>query len=95
MNNWKTSAARCWRICAARAEQEAAQERMRRFEQTILPLNQAREAAALTEYRSGKGAWGRVLEARRDLLETRLQWLAQKAAGARADEQLRYLIGGE
>ena len=79
----------------ARAEQEAALERMRRFEQTILPLNQAREAAALTEYRSGKGAWGRVLEARRDLLETRLQWLAQKAAGARADAQLRYLIGGE
>ena len=78
-----------------RAEQETAQERMRRFEQVILPLNLAREAAAMTEYRSGKGAWGRVLDARRDILETRLLWLAQKAAGARADVQLRYLIGGE
>ena len=78
----------------ALAERQLATERMRRFDQDILPLQDSAEAAALAEYRSGKGAWSRVLDARRELLETRLQWLAQRAAGARADVQLRYLIGG-
>jgi outer membrane protein TolC len=77
----------------AMAERQVAEERIQRFEQGILPLQAAREAAALAEYRAGKGIWSRVLDARREILETRLQWLAQRDAQARADVQLRYLIG--
>lgn len=77
----------------AQAERELAEERIQRFERDILPLQASREAAALADYRSGKGAWSRVLDARRAQIETRLQWLGQRAAQARADVQLRYLIG--
>lgn len=77
----------------AQAERELAEERIQRFERDILPLQESREAAALADYRSGKGAWSRVLDARRAQIETRLQWLGQRAAQARADVQLRYLIG--
>ena len=80
---------------SAEAESQLAQERIRRFEQDILPLQDSREAAALADYRSGKGAWSRVLDARREIIETRLQWLAQRSARARADVQLRYLLGDE
>ncbi len=77
----------------AQAEREVAEERIQRFERDILPLQASREAAALADYRSGKGAWSRVLDARRAQIETRLQWLGQRAALARAVVQLRYLIG--
>ncbi len=75
------------------AERLVAAERIARFERDILPLQASREAAALADYRAGKGSWDRVLDARRDILETRMQWLAQRDAQARADVQLRYLLG--
>ena len=78
----------------ALAERQAATERSERFEQGILPLQESRELAAVADYRAGKWEWSRVLDARRALLETRLQWLAQRAARARAEVSLRYLLGG-
>jgi outer membrane protein TolC len=75
------------------AERDAAVERAHRYQADILPLQEAREAAALADYRAGKGAWGRVLDTRRAILETRLQLLTQQAVEARAEVQLRYLIG--
>jgi outer membrane protein TolC len=75
---------------AAWADWQAADTRIRRFEQDILPLASRRVESALAAYGSDRASYARVLEARRGEAEARLQWLAQQVARARAQVQIGY-----
>ena len=75
---------------AAYADWQAADERLKRFEQDILPLAARRSESALAAYGSDRASYARVLEARRAESEARLQWLAQQVARARAQVQISY-----
>jgi outer membrane protein TolC len=75
---------------AAYADWQAADARVRRYEQDILPLAQRRVESALNTYGTGKAPYGRVLEAKRAELEVRLAWLNQQVARARAAVMLKY-----
>jgi len=75
---------------AAYADWQAADGRLKRFEQDILPLASRRTESALAAYGSDRASYARVLEARRAESEARLQWLAQQVARARAQVQISY-----
>lgn len=75
----------------AYADWQAADERLRRYDQKIIPLTEQRAASALNAYRVDRSAYDRVLEARRAVLEARIERLAQQTARARAAVQIRYL----
>jgi outer membrane protein TolC len=75
---------------AAYADWQAADARIKRFEQDILPLASRRSESALAAYGSDRASYARVLEARRAETEARLQWLAQRVARARAQVQIGY-----
>lgn len=75
---------------AAYADWQAADARLKRFEQDILPLAARRAESALAAYGSDRASYARVLEARRAESEARLQWLAQQVARARAQVQISY-----
>ena len=75
---------------AAYADWQAADARIRRFEQDILPLAARRVESALAAYGSDRASYGRVLEARRAEIEARLQWQSLQVARARALVQISY-----
>ena len=75
---------------AAYADWQAADARIKRFEQDILPLAARRAESALAAYGSDRASYARVLEARRAETEARLQWLAQQVARARAQVRIGY-----
>lgn len=75
---------------AAYADWQAADARIQRFEQDILPLAARRAESALAAYGSDRASYARVLEARRAETEARLQWLAQQVDRARAQVQIGY-----
>jgi outer membrane protein TolC len=66
--------------------------RQARLEKDLLPLAQARTAAAVAQYRGGKMPLAEVLGARRSELDARLQVLQLEADTARLWAQLRFLV---
>lgn len=75
---------------AAYVDWQAADARIKRFEQDILPLAARRVESALAAYGSDRASYGRVLEARRAEIEARLQWQSLQVARARALVQISY-----
>lgn len=65
--------------------------RLARYDKELVPLAGERIAAALAAYRGGTGSLGEVLEARRALLETRMERQRIALDTARARVQLEYL----
>jgi outer membrane protein TolC len=77
---------------AASADWNAATSRLKRFDDSLLPLSRERADAALAAYRGGRGDLIPVLQARRDELDIRLQQLQLTADQARAYAQLLYFL---
>lgn len=75
---------------AAYADWQAADARVRHYEQEILPLAARRVESALAAYGSDRASFGRVLEARRAEAEARLQWHTLQVARTRARIQISY-----
>jgi outer membrane protein TolC len=80
---------------AAQAELEAATARLKRFDDTLLPLARDRTTLALAAYRGGIGTLAAVLEARRMALDLRLQQLQLAAEQGRARAQIIYFVPEE
>jgi outer membrane protein TolC len=80
---------------AASADWDAATSRLKRFDESLLPLSQQRADAALAAYRGGRGDLASVLQARRDELDIKLQQLQLTADQARAYAQLLYFLPPE
>jgi len=77
---------------AVSADWDAATSRLKRFDESLLPLSQQRAEAALAAYRGGRGDLTPVLQARRDDLDIKLQQLQLTAEQARAYAQLLYFL---
>jgi outer membrane protein TolC len=77
---------------AAWSDWDAAGRRLKRFDESLLPLSQQRTRAALAAYRGGRGDLAAVLLARRDELDIKLQKLQLTAEQARAYAQLLYFL---
>ena len=80
---------------AARAEWQSATQRLKRFDDSLLPLARDNAAVALAAYRSGLSSLAAVLEARRMELDLRLQKLQLAAEQGRAYAQLIYFLPEE
>jgi outer membrane protein TolC len=80
---------------AALSDWEAARDRIRRFDETLLPLARERVKTALSAYRGGKGELAGVLDARRTELDLKLQRLQLVADQAMAYAQLLYFAHAE
>ena len=80
---------------AASADWDAATTRLKRFDESLLPLSKQRADAALAAYRGGRGDLTPVLQARRDELDIRLQQLQLTGDQARAYAQLLYFLPPE
>ena len=74
----------------AHANWRIAGERVRRFENEILPLAEQQVESVLNAYQATTQPFAKVLEARRSLLEAQLQTLQQRVALARAAAELKY-----
>ena len=70
-------------------------ERIRRFEQELLPLASQRQAAVLAGYRGGKASLSDLLGARRDQIDLELQSLQLQNDTARLWAQLNFLTPHE
>lgn len=66
------------------------QERFVRYDTAILPQSQSRMDAALAAYGSGQGSLSAILDARRSLLDIRMQRLDLEADSARHQISLAY-----
>jgi outer membrane protein TolC len=80
---------------AAWIEWSAATGRLKRFDESLLPLARERVQLALAAYRGGQGTLAAVLEARRAELDLRLQQLQLAAEQGRAYAQLLYFLPQE
>jgi outer membrane protein TolC len=80
---------------AASADWDAATSRLKRFDESLLPLSKQRAEAALAAYRGGRGDLTPVLQARRDELDIKLQQLQLTGDQARAYAQLLYFLPAE
>jgi outer membrane protein TolC len=80
---------------AAWSDWEAASRRLKRFDQSLLPLARQRTHASLAAYSGGQGTLAAVLDARRSELELKLQQLQLAADQARAYAQLLYFLPEE
>ncbi len=80
---------------AAWSDWQAADNRLKRFDQSLLPLAAERVKTALAAYRGGKGDLAGVLSARRDELDLRMQQLQLQSDQALAYAQLLYFSHGE
>ncbi|MGH8751442.1 MAG: TolC family protein [Burkholderiales bacterium] len=76
----------------AYADWQADQERLQRYDGSILPQAKKRVAAALVDYQAGRGALNAVLDARRAELDLQLQRLTLQVEAARAQLQLQYFL---
>ena len=72
-------------------EWQSDRERLRRYEDSLLPLAAQRTQAALAAYRGNTGPLGAVLEARRAEIETRMDQLRLEMDTGRLWAQLNYL----
>jgi outer membrane protein TolC len=77
---------------AAQSDWDAATNRLKRFDESLLPLSHERTLAALAAYRGGRADLASVLQARRDELDLKLQSLQLIADQARAYAQLLYFL---
>jgi outer membrane protein TolC len=77
---------------AAQAEWEVSSARLKRFDDTLLPLARDRVTLALAAYRGGISTLATVLEARRMEIDLRLQKLQLAAEQGRARAQLIYFL---
>ena len=82
-------------VQAAWSDWESAAARLKRFDDSLLPLSQQRTQAALAAYRGGRGDITPVLQARRDELDLKLQKLQLSAEQGRAYAQLLYFLPPE
>ncbi len=80
---------------ATRADWEAASARLQRFDDSLLPLARERAQLALAAYRGGQAPLAAALEARRGVIELRLQQLQLAAEQGRAYAQLLYFLPQE
>ena len=67
------------------------EQRLQRFDSSLLPLAKQRSSAALTSYRGGAGPLSAVLDARRAEIELRTERLRIEIEVARLWAQLAYL----
>ena len=74
------------------AQWRANRERLRRYEESLLPLSADRARAAVASYRGGTASLTAVLEARRAELDVRLEQLRLALETARLWAQLNFLI---
>lgn len=70
-------------------------ERLQRYDDTLLPLAQRRTDAALADYRAGNGDLSVVFDARRTVLELRLQRLSLQTRKLNKTASLQWLAAGE
>jgi outer membrane protein TolC len=68
------------------------EERLRRYDDALLPLAGQRSEAALAAYRAGTGPLGAVLDARRGELEIRMEKLRIEIERARVWAEINYLL---
>jgi outer membrane protein TolC len=74
------------------AERASARERLRRYDETLLPLAADRVAAALSSYRGGGGTLAGVLDARRALLDAQRERIALELDAARLWARLEFMV---
>ncbi len=74
------------------ADWQSSEERLQRFDDSILPQAKNRVNAALAAYQAGRGELNTVLLARRDELEIKLQRLNLAVEAQRAQLQLQYFL---
>ena len=67
-------------------------DRLRRYDNSLLPLANERTRAAIAGYRGGTGPLAAVLEARRGEIDTRMERLRLEMDAARLWAQLNYLV---
>ncbi|MDZ4862562.1 MAG: TolC family protein [Gemmatimonadota bacterium] len=77
-------------VTAAYREWQAGTERLRYYDEALLPPSTARVEAALADYRAGRGSLAALLEARRRLLETELMRLDLATQVASHRLQMQY-----
>lgn len=77
------------------ADWQSATTRLKRFDESLLPLTRERAQLALAAYRGGQGSLAAVLEARRVEIELRLQQLQLATEQGRAYAQLLYFLPEE
>jgi outer membrane protein TolC len=82
-------------VQVALADWDAATGRLKRFDESLLPLSRERTQAALAAYRGGRSDLAPVLQARRDELDIKLQQLQLVEDQARAYAQLLYFLPPE
>lgn len=87
-----------WRQQSAQARQsldnwQRLQERLKRYDQDILPQSERRVQAALAAWQSGQGLLSIVLDARRMALDDRLKRLELEAEAARDRINVQYFAG--
>ena len=68
------------------------EDRLRRYDASLLPLASQRSEAALVAYRSGTGALPAVLDARRSEVDVQIERLRIELERARVWAQLNYLL---
>lgn len=73
----------------------AAAQRIKRFQEVLLPLARDRVGAALAAYRGGRGELGPVLEGRRAETETELALIAAEEQRAKAWAKLNFVYSTE
>ena len=77
-------------VTAAYRDWQAGTQRLRYYDDALLPPGAGRVEAALAAYRAGRGALSELLEARRSLLETELMRVDLATQVARDRLQLQY-----
>ena len=77
-------------VTAAYREWQAGTERLRYYDDALLPPSTGRVEASLAAYRAGRGSLSALLEARRSLLETELMRLDLATQVVRDRLQLQY-----
>lgn len=82
-------------VAEARAmlqEWHSHRERLKRYDDSLIPLAAERTRASIAAYRGASGALGAVLEARRNEIDTRIERLRLEMEAARMWAQLNYLL---
>jgi outer membrane protein TolC len=82
-------------VAEARAmlqEWQSHRERLKRYDDSLIPLAAERTRASIAAYRGASGPLSAVLEARRNEIETRMERLRLEMDAARLWAQLNYLL---
>ena len=82
-------------LSAGLAEMERLERSLARLDETLVPLAEERVRLAMADYRGGRGSLAAVLEARKDLVETRLRRIDVTRDSALANARLYFAFGAE